>query len=286
MLKSREFLSEKSRGIVGGGGGLSSLALVILGPVPRILFQQGTDLVNKLALLLNKCWFTQDSWDKPKNDECWGRGLGTFSQSGRSMIEMLGVLAIIGVLSVGGIAGYSKAMEMYKINKIIEEYSYLISGLIEQKSNVVASHTFGGLADVVVAMNLVPETWQETGGTINNSPASLIDPYGNNINVFTREEDNGERIVIDFYLGGLGDDKQSLSFSKKFCMSLMQNTIQPLAPALYYSRLAHIWNDKHIYYGSQFCGAGRTCLKDLSLPELKEICDSCSGRACGIVLEL
>ena len=235
---------------------------------------------------MHKCWFTQDSWDKPKNDECWGRGLGTFSQSGRSMIEMLGVLAIIGVLSVGGIAGYSKAMEMYKINKIIEEYSYLISGLIEQKSNVVASHTFGGLADVVVAMNLVPETWQETGGTINNSPASLIDPYGNNINVFTREEDNGERIVIDFYLGGLGDDKQSLSFSKKFCMSLMQNTIQPLAPALYYSRLAHIWNDKHIYYGSQFCGAGRTCLKDLSLPELKEICDSCSGRACGIVLEL
>ena len=45
---------------------------------------------------------------------------------GRSMIEMLGVLAIIGVLSVGGIAGYSKAMEKFKINKVIEEYSYLI----------------------------------------------------------------------------------------------------------------------------------------------------------------
>ena len=32
------------------------------------------------------------------------------NEKGRSMIEMLGVLAIIGVLSVGGIAGYSKAM--------------------------------------------------------------------------------------------------------------------------------------------------------------------------------
>ncbi len=30
--------------------------------------------------------------------------------TGRSMVEMLGVLAIIGVLSVGAIAGYSKAM--------------------------------------------------------------------------------------------------------------------------------------------------------------------------------
>ena len=42
-------------------------------------------------------------------------------QYGRSMIEMLGVLAIIGVLSVGGIAGYSKAMIKWKINKTIEQ---------------------------------------------------------------------------------------------------------------------------------------------------------------------
>ncbi len=42
---------------------------------------------------------------------------------GRSMIEMLGVLAIIGVLSVGGIAGYSKAMEKIHINKIVNMIS-------------------------------------------------------------------------------------------------------------------------------------------------------------------
>ena len=36
------------------------------------------------------------------------------NESGRSMIEMLGVLAIIGVLSVGGIAGYSRAMMKYR----------------------------------------------------------------------------------------------------------------------------------------------------------------------------
>ena len=37
--------------------------------------------------------------------------------AGRSMVEMLGVLAIIGVLSVGAIAGYGKAMTKYKLNK-------------------------------------------------------------------------------------------------------------------------------------------------------------------------
>ena len=39
------------------------------------------------------------------------------------MIEMLGVLAIIGVLSVGGIAGYSKAMEKIHVNKIVNMIS-------------------------------------------------------------------------------------------------------------------------------------------------------------------
>ena len=46
-------------------------------------------------------------------------------QSGRSMIEMLGVLAIIGVLSVGGIAGYSKAMTKYRINKTIDQITQI-----------------------------------------------------------------------------------------------------------------------------------------------------------------
>ena len=41
----------------------------------------------------------------------------TKNESGRSMVEMLGVLAIIGVLSVGGIAGYTMAMRNYKANE-------------------------------------------------------------------------------------------------------------------------------------------------------------------------
>lgn len=45
------------------------------------------------------------------------------SQSGRSMVEMLGVLAIIGVLSIGGIAGYTMAMNRYRANEILNAAS-------------------------------------------------------------------------------------------------------------------------------------------------------------------
>ena len=55
------------------------------------------------------------------------------TQSGRSMVEMLGVLAIIGVLSVGAIAGYSKAMMKYKLNKHAEAVNMLINNVLSIK---------------------------------------------------------------------------------------------------------------------------------------------------------
>ena len=43
------------------------------------------------------------------------------NQSGRSMVEMLGTLAIIGVLSVGGIMGYSYGMDKYRANRTMND---------------------------------------------------------------------------------------------------------------------------------------------------------------------
>ena len=51
-------------------------------------------------------------------------------QSGRSMVEMLGVLAIIGVLSVGGIAGYSKAMAKFKLSKAMDQITTIIANIL------------------------------------------------------------------------------------------------------------------------------------------------------------
>ena len=48
------------------------------------------------------------------------------NESGRSMVEMLGVLAIIGVLSVGGIAGYTMAMRKYRVNEMLNAASMMV----------------------------------------------------------------------------------------------------------------------------------------------------------------
>ena len=58
------------------------------------------------------------------------------TQSGRSMVEMLGVLAIIGVLSIGAIAGYSKAMFKYKLNKQTTQIGYILDYIIANQDQL------------------------------------------------------------------------------------------------------------------------------------------------------
>ena len=77
------------------------------------------------------------------------------NENGRSMIEMLGVLAIIGVLSVGGIAGYSKAMNKFKTNKVADNVSMLVANI---KTLYAQQNTYTGLDNLTaVDMGVVPD---------------------------------------------------------------------------------------------------------------------------------
>ena len=94
------------------------------------------------------------------------------NQYGRSMIEMLGVLAIIGVLSVGGIAGYSKAMEQFKVNKAIGQYTALTYGVVEHLDEIRKSFRNRGnyfISDFLTAVNLIPDNWQHNGEAFKDS---------------------------------------------------------------------------------------------------------------------
>ena len=53
-------------------------------------------------------------------------------ESGRSMVEMLGTLAIMGVLAVGGIMGYKYGMDKYRAHETINELTVRAMGLMSQ----------------------------------------------------------------------------------------------------------------------------------------------------------
>lgn len=74
------------------------------------------------------------------------------TQTGRSMIEMLGVLAIIGVLSVGGIAGFTKAMQKYKINNTINQITRIVTNM---RVAFVGQKNYLGLGETPEEINAV-----------------------------------------------------------------------------------------------------------------------------------
>ena len=82
--------------------------------------------------------------------------------SGRSMIEMLGVLAIIGVLSVGGIQGYSKAMTKFKINKTMQQIAEIATNI---RTLYIQQNDFNSLSNTTaVQMGIVPDDLKTSDG--------------------------------------------------------------------------------------------------------------------------
>ena len=139
-------------------------------------------------------------------------------QSGRSMIEMLGVLAIIGVLSVGGIAGYSKAMNKFKTNKVADNVSMLVANI---KTMYAQQNSYNGLDNVsAVKMGLVPDelTGTYTAATTgeNATPASQGLENAFNGSVYIKAADSGTGADSAFYIIFNG-------LSKEACVTLATN---------------------------------------------------------------
>ena len=114
------------------------------------------------------------------------------NEFGRSMIEMLGVLAIIGVLSVGGIAGYSKAMNKFKTNKVADNVSMLVANI---KTLYAQQKTYNGLTNqTAVDMGVVPD---ELGTTSDLTNAFNGNVYISTADSTTDNDDKAFNIVFD-----------------------------------------------------------------------------------------
>ena len=95
------------------------------------------------------------------------------NEKGRSMIEMLGVLAIIGVLSVGGIAGYSKAMAKFRANKTIDQVSHIVANVRILFGSQKTYHDLGEndatTYDIVTKAALLPDDMKTgSNGTMDD----------------------------------------------------------------------------------------------------------------------
>ena len=211
-------------------------------------------------------------------------------EKGRSMIEMLGVLAIIGVLSVGGIAGYSKAMEKFKITKVIEEYSYLIYGLLEhldeiQKMSKPSAKKYD-IIELRDALQLVPKTWTVQRLNEHDVNYYYLDPNQNWVSIFSRNN----LLVFDIVIGGVTTDENkkevAANFSANFCVELLNNIAFPLHSNLNRLYLYKSKGGGKSFYGDNYCKNNKICISSLTIAKMREVCSACSGtEMCAVTLE-
>jgi len=72
-----------------------------------------------------------------------------FSETGRSLVEMLGTLAVMGVLSVIGMAGFKIAMIKHSANDLLNELNVRASSIATQ----IATHSNPGFQPGMVGFN-------------------------------------------------------------------------------------------------------------------------------------
>ena len=209
---------------------------------------------------------------------------------GRSMIEMLGVLAIIAILTTGGIAGYSKAMEKFKLNKLMGEYFMFLYNLTEHEEELHKfAHNMGEysatITDTIYAMNLMLDTWKK------NSPY-IYDSFENFITITAAPKDSGgspDRISIEIYLGGIHSGGITENFSVKLCSSFFTDILIPLRNNIYNVHL-YRYNASFTssWYGTASCSTGRNCLSGMTLSDVHNLCSMCDAKndACNINFNL
>lgn len=207
------------------------------------------------------------------------------AEFGRSMIEMLGVLAIVGILSVGAIAGYSKAMFKYRLQKTVDEYVMFFQNVLQYHKELIAlrkGQSAGEGRHVMIGqllgdMGILANSWKNKGDT-------LYDRLNNKINPFIRLENN--KLNFDIFIQA---DKTSIYV----CEAIYRDVFMLFSNDLYYTNTYRYDSEgagkgRFIYYGDLYCnGTTRKCVRDLTLTDIRQICSVCTkdDKACIVMID-
>ncbi len=190
--------------------------------------------------------------------------------AGRSMVEMLGVLAIIGVLSVGAIAGYSKAMMKYKLNKQAEQISSILDYVNIHMGEFKRSKTSisANMIPILTKLNIIPKEMIR-----ENSVYAVYDAFNT-------------AMYIQNYTIGDGDYHFEFLFylnkgKKDACMNLF-NIAKAQRGQLWRTKFQTVKGEAageaNSVWGDAYCESDRKCLKDLTVAEMENYCTVCEDK--------
>ena len=183
---------------------------------------------------------------------------------GRSMVEMLGVLAIIGVLSVGAISGYSKAMLKYKLNKQTEQIGSILD-YVTIHADKLHRALSGPAASFLIKLGVIPVEM------VKDQSNYIYDVFNNPVYIQNTTEETARYFAMYISIGRHSED---------ICLNLYQmaklrSSFLWLTEFYKYKGGEFIGSANNVY-GDAYCYSNRRCLKNLTIADMHELCSACS----------
>lgn len=183
------------------------------------------------------------------------------NQTGRSMVEMLGVLAIIGVLSVGSIAGYSKAMKKHKLNIQAQGLSLLLQNCLNFTSGIKKNAiTTENITSYLDKLKFVPD-----GFRYDKKTNYVVDNFSSNIRLDSSTKyPNAYNFGLRYYIS-------DTNFRFDVCVNLI-NVAKEYKGQIHYLTVTDPDKPQTNYYGDTGCKSDRICLATLTMEDIYRMC--------------
>ena len=195
-------------------------------------------------------------------------------------MEMLGVLAIVGILSVGAISGYSKAMMRYKLNKQSEQLTQLLNALYRYKSEwKFDGQTRIDLIPYYEKLGEIPKEMLKDSSS-NSNGKIIYDIFNSAIQIRTNGTWSlGHEIILSYQI----DNNNSFDI----CLNTANIGKQFREHVLYLAVTKTTSNSSSNqfdtkYFGDYYCkdaiddNLGK-CINDLTMENISKQCEFCKG---------
>ena len=186
--------------------------------------------------------------------------------AGRSMVEMLGVLAIIGVLSVGAIAGYSKAMMKYKLNKHAEQLNQVVNSVIKYVRVMDSYKQAQNLTPLFIKLGEIPVEMLK-----KDNDNYFYDVFNTRMYIYNEISGNWHALIIYVNLPLLSNSNDSLEICRNVLLVAKENSAN--INAVYTTSGSGTDDNRKFYFdGDKNCKNNNICLRNMSLDNIYDAC--------------
>ena len=209
---------------------------------------------------------------KERSERTQNRTDATFS--GRSMVEMLGVLAIIGVLSVGAISGYSKAMLKYKLNKQAGQLTTVFNAAAQYAGQFTFSNSSNNnITSTFIKLNLIPTEMadSQTANYIYDvfKNRMYIAVVGNNYVTVNGNTNYQNAVFVEVQLNN-NDNSNNVEICRNTINAAKEND-----DILWYletfAGTVGVDQKQTTYRGPNYC-SGNNCISNLTFTKIDDMC--------------